>query len=107
VTSEQFSAGEVVDNAGRRRFEVTGDNGHVAELIYQQVGDRLVLIHTEVPPSFRGQGIGGRLVRAAVHRAERDHLTLIPRCPYARRWLKEHRDDAAGVRIDWEVRRGA
>ena len=107
MTSEQFPAGEVVDNTGRRRFEVTSDDGQVAELVYQQAGDRLVLIHTEVPASFRGQGIGGRLVRAAVQRAVRDDLTLIPRCPYARRWLKEHRDDAAGVRIDWEVRRGA
>jgi predicted GNAT family acetyltransferase len=106
MTSEQFSAGEVVDNTGRGRFEVTRE-GHVAELTYQQVGDRLVLIHTEVPPSFRGQGIGGRLVRAALQRAVRDDLTLIPRCPYARRWLKQHRGDAADVRIDWEIRRGA
>jgi uncharacterized protein len=106
MTSEQFSAGEVVDNTGRRRFEVTSD-GHVAELTYQQVGDRLILVHTEVPPSFRGQGIGGRLVRAAVQRAVRDDLTLVPRCPYARRWLKAHGGDTADVRIDWEVRRGA
>jgi predicted GNAT family acetyltransferase len=106
MTSEQFSAGEVVDNTGRRRFEVTSD-GHVAELTYEQVGDRLILVHTEVPPSFRGQGIGGRLVRAAVQRAVRDDLTLVPRCPYARRWLKAHRGDTADVRIDWEVRRGA
>jgi hypothetical protein len=59
------------------------------------------LVHTEVPDGLSGQGIGGRLVAAAVERALGESLTLVPVCPYARRWLEDHPDDVAGVSIDW------
>jgi hypothetical protein len=28
---------------------------------------------------------------------------LVPWCPFARRWLKEHPEAAEGVSIDWET----
>lgn len=45
------------------------------------------------------------LVKAAVDRAVRDGLTIVPRCPFARRWLERHPDEAAGALIDWEAGR--
>jgi hypothetical protein len=72
-----------------------------AELVYRVSGDRLFLLHTEVPESLGGRGIAGQLVRAALRRAEADHLTIVPWCPYARRWLKEHPDEAGGIRVDF------
>ena len=47
------------------------------------------------------RGIGGRLVRAAVARAEMSGETVLPWCPYARKLLEKHPDLAAGVTIDW------
>ena len=72
-----------------------------AELVYHLNGNRFVLVHTEVPEAWGGRGIGGRLVRAALTRARADHLTVVPWCPFARRWLKEHPDEAGGVDIDF------
>ena len=92
----------VVDEIEHHRFAAEQD-GLVAELIYHLNGDRLVLIHTEVPPPLGGRGIGGSLVRAAVERAARDGLTLVPRCPYARQWLQDHREVADTVAIDWST----
>ena len=47
--------------------------------------------HRESPgPRRPGQGRGQR-------------LTVVPWCPYARRWLQEHPDEAAAVKIDWET----
>jgi uncharacterized protein len=80
---------------------VVEEDGLEAELIYQQRPGRLILIHTEVPDALGGRGIGGRLVRAAVARARAEHLTLVPWCPFARRWLTDHPDEADDVRIDW------
>jgi hypothetical protein len=92
----------VTDNQAESRFEIrTG--GHLAELIYHPHGDRLALIHTEVPEELERQGIGGRLVTAAVDRAAREGLTIVPFCPFARDWLERHPDTADRVAIDWQA----
>ena len=93
---------EVVDATDGNRFVVRGDGGE-AELVYRIEGDRLELIHTGVPEEWGGRGIGGRLVRAALLRARSEHLTVVPWCPFARRWLEDHADEAAGLLIDWEA----
>jgi uncharacterized protein len=91
---------DVIDNEAEHRFEVTMD-GHRGELTYELQGDHITLIHTGVPEALAGHGLAGRLVQAAVDRARREQLTIIPICPYARRWLKKKESDLADVNIDW------
>ena len=93
-------AGRVIDNHDMSRFELTAD-GHVAELTYRRRADRLVLIHAGVPDELGGRGIGGLLVQAAVDRAAKEGLTVVPLCPFARTWLEHHLDAASAVTIDW------
>jgi len=93
---------DVTDNPERSRFELTVD-GHLAELVYHRHGDRLVLIHTEVPGALAGRGLGGKLVTAAIDEAAAEGLTLVPLCPFARGWLERHPDAAAKADIDWET----
>ena len=76
---------QVTDNQAESRFELRAD-GSLAELLYRRVGNRLVLIHTEVPEELEGRGIGGALVAAAVDRAAREGLT----------WCRCARSPAAG-----------
>jgi predicted GNAT family acetyltransferase len=90
--------GEVVDNPAARRFELTID-GQTAELVYRLRPPVLELVHTGVPDALEGGGVGGRLVRAAVEVAERDGLTIVPTCPFARAWLRRHPDESARVNI--------
>lgn len=92
--------GSVVDERDRDRLVVRVD-GEVAQLGYEVDGARLLLIHTEVPPSLGGRGIGGVLVRAAVERAAAQRLTIVPWCPFARRWLRDHPEAAATVTVDY------
>jgi predicted GNAT family acetyltransferase len=96
---------EVVDNPDEDRFELVVD-GLRAELLYRVEDGHLILIHTEVPDALGGRGLGGQLVRAALARAERDGLTVVPWCPFARRWLKDHPDEAGAVAIDWAMTPG-
>lgn len=93
-------AAKVIDNIAARRFETELD-GRLSQLAYQRHGDRLVLIHTEVPPELEGRGVGGELVAAALATARREGLTVVPLCPFARHWLERHRDIAEGVSVDW------
>jgi predicted GNAT family acetyltransferase len=93
---------DVTDVPAEHRFVARVD-GHEAELVYRLAGDRLTLVHTEVPEALGGRGLGGHLVRAALDRARREGLTVVPWCPFARRWLREHEDEATGVTIDWRT----
>lgn len=103
---EQVSdAPRVTDNQAQSRFELDAD-GHVAELVYHRNGRRLALIHTDVPAELEGRGIGGQLVTAAIDRAAREGLTVVPLCPFARSWLERHADEAAKATIDWAGRAG-
>jgi len=92
---------QVVDLPAESRLVVRA-NGAEAELVYRMNGNRMVLVHTGVPDELGGRGVGGRLVIAAISRAGAEGLTLVPWCPFARRWLQEHPEQAAAVTIDWE-----
>lgn len=100
--TEHADTVHVVDLPAEHRF-VARIDGAEAELVYQVRGDRIYLVHTEVPEPLGGRGIAGQLVRASLRRAEADHLTVVPWCPFARRWLKEHPDEAGGVHVDFTV----
>src|SRR5579875_2628891 len=91
---------QVTDNPAASRFEIVRD-GRLAELRYRRAGRRLVLIHTGVPPELEGHGLGGALVAAAIGRAAQEGLTVVPVCPFARRWLERHPGAAATVTVDW------
>jgi hypothetical protein len=101
----------IVDDVEHHRFVVVedaaaGDAGAGSsdvegELVYRLDGDRLILIHTGVDESLQGRGVAGHLVTAAVDTARAEGLTIVPWCPYARHWLREHPDAAREISIDW------
>jgi predicted GNAT family acetyltransferase len=93
---------DVRDDREHHRFVAERD-GALAELVYRERPGELVLVHTEVPDALAGHGIGGRLVQAALARAEREGLTVLPWCPFARHWLREHPDQWQRVKIDWSL----
>lgn len=90
----------VVDRQDEGRL-VVEEGRSVAELVYEIDGDRLVLVHTGVPEEMGGKGVGGALVREAVAKAAQAGLTIVPWCPFARRWLRRNPHSAETVTIDW------
>lgn len=91
---------DIVDDTANHRL-LWSENGHEAELVYRRNGRRLVLVHTEVPEDLGGRGIAGALVEHALEWARAEHLTLVPWCPYARRWLEKNSERVGEVAIDW------
>jgi uncharacterized protein len=99
---EQVSdSADVIDNTDESRLELRED-GRLAELDYHLRADRLVLVHTEVPIELEGRGIGGKLVSAAIDRAAREDLTVVPLCAFAHGWLERHPEVASRAAIDWD-----
>jgi predicted GNAT family acetyltransferase len=83
---------KVTDNTEQSRYEITAD-GELAGHISYELGDGIIdLQHTQTDDKFRGHGIGGNLVQATLDSARERHLTVVPTCPFVRRWLGEHRD---------------
>jgi predicted GNAT family acetyltransferase len=79
------------DEHGRRgAFFIEQDGEWIAEMSYVKQGPGVIIIdHTEVAKSLRGQGIGQQLIRAAVDFARANNLKIRARCRYARIVLEE------------------
>jgi len=92
---------EIVDDVDHHRLVVQVE-GTEAELVYRRDGGKLVIVHTGVPEALGGHGVGGRLVAAALAMADDEGLTVVPWCPFARRWLREH-PEAAPASVDWHT----
>ncbi|MBK6266300.1 N-acetyltransferase [Marivirga sp. S37H4] len=64
---------------------VANDNGTKAgEMTYQVRNDgKIVIKETEVNPEYREQGLGKKLVTAAVEHARNKDLKILTECTYA------------------------
>ena len=88
----------VVRNNDERRYETTVD-GTTAFLDYEIDGDRITLVHTAVPESLEGRGVGTAIVRAALEDARTRDLSVIARCPFVRSYLDRHPEEAEKTKI--------
>jgi predicted GNAT family acetyltransferase len=103
AVSDSSAPTRAVRVPNENRF-VVEEGGYVGELVYEKHGSRLTLVHTGVPEEIGGRGVGGRLVRAALEWAESEGSVVVPVCPYARKWLRDHPDEASAVTVDWSTR---
>ena len=80
---------DVRDNREQSQFELEQD-GEMAILAYERNDQRVMLMHTEVPASLRGGGVGSALVRGALEQIRRDGLQVVAVCPFVRAYMKKH-----------------
>lgn len=81
---------EVVENreAGRYAIAVDGEPAGFAQ--YRDRGRALAFVHTEIDDRYEGQGLGGRLVSAALDDVRSRGLAVLPFCPFVRGWIARH-----------------
>jgi predicted GNAT family acetyltransferase len=79
----------VIHNEEAHRFETQVD-GLRALMSYRRFPDRLVVTHTEVPPSLEGHGLAGKLTRTALDFARANKLHIVPLCLYLASFLRKH-----------------
>lgn len=78
-------------NALVNRLELEVE-GAVAFIEYKLVGDRLFLIHTEVPVALRGKGTGTAIVQKALEYAKENNYKIVPICPFVQSYLQKHEE---------------
>jgi len=81
----------IKNNKELLRFEVS-INGEVATLTYRFYKNNLALMHTAVPQSMKGKGIGTKLVLAAIDFAIEQNKKLMLYCSFAAKFVKEHKE---------------
>ena len=80
---------QVEDNPAMSRFEMrSGDNTAFVE--YRRAGDRIVLVHTEVPRALSGQGVGSKLVRGTLDALRGVGRKVVPRCEFVAAFVACH-----------------
>jgi uncharacterized protein len=84
----------VTDNPAESRFEIHVGGQRAGLVRYQLKGQEVSLVHTEVDEAFEGQGLAGKLARAALDSARERGLAVLPYCPYIRSWISRHQDYA-------------
>lgn len=79
----------LTDNEAHHRFELSS-GGHTAYIEYRRKGDKVFLIHTEVPAAMSGRAVGSVLVEKVFSHLEEMGLRMVPYCPFVRAYLKKH-----------------
>ena len=79
-------------------FYIEKDKSTVAEMVYTMPSDQVMIIeHTEVNESLKGQNVGTKLVKNAVEFARKNNLKIIPLCPFTLSVFKRHPEQYADV----------
>lgn len=81
----------ITHNEEAGRFETT-INGLRSLITYRRFPDRIVFLHTEVPPQLEGKGVAAKLAQTALDFARRNHLCVVPLCPYVSTFILRHRE---------------
>lgn len=75
-------------NKGRFFIEINGETK--AEMTYSLAGkEKMIIDHTEEDASLKGQGVGYKLVDAAVIHAREKEMKILPLCPFAHAVFKK------------------
>jgi predicted GNAT family acetyltransferase len=72
------------------RYVLTRDGVAVAFAVFRVRGDVVVFPHTVVAEPLRGQGLGRRLVRAALDDVRARGQRVVARCWYVAGFIDEH-----------------
>ncbi len=81
----------VTDNPVNERYELWLGDELAGEIRYTLRDDgKLVLVHTEIHPSHKGEGLGNVLVQGAPDDLRARGIEYVPVCPFVRAYLRRH-----------------
>jgi predicted GNAT family acetyltransferase len=84
-----MNTNSVINNEAKGQFEIAVGNA-TAFLQYRLTPQHITLVHTEVPDTLSGRGLGAQLVRAALDYAHFNQLEVVPVCSFVNAYLQKH-----------------
>lgn len=85
---------DIIHNSQENRYELVVE-GHLSVVDYHMDGDKLVIIHVEVPEQLRGRGIAARMMEEVVRDATSKGLIIVPVCTYAQSYMQQNHAKSA------------
>lgn len=65
-------------------FYIEENGKRLAEMTYSKAGpNKLIIDHTDVDESLKGQGVGLKLLLALIDYVRANNIKVIPLCPFA------------------------
>jgi uncharacterized protein len=92
----QYANAPVIHNAAEHRFDID-TNGQLSVLEYVFKKHRIFFMHTEVPLTLRGQGLGTKLAHAALEYTRRNGLVAVAVCPFVKKYVESHPEYQSSV----------
>ena len=86
---EEYVHLPLVRNEVAKQFEMEVD-GYTAVIVYKEHHFTITLLHTEVPPELEGKGAATAIIEKTLGYLEKNHLRLIPVCPFVLAYIKRH-----------------
>lgn len=78
------------ESGGKGEFFIEENGKKLASMTYKKSGaGKIIIDHTEVDSSLRGEGIGEDLVAEGVKFARENDLKIVPLCPYTKKVIDE------------------
>ena len=75
-------------NGQKGTFYYEAEGNKLAEMVYNMAGpQKMIIEHTDVDDSLRGQGIGKKLLAELVAYVRTNNIKVIPLCPFAKATL--------------------
>lgn len=87
----------VVDDPVAGRFEILVDEAVAGFAAYRRSGATVSFTHTEIAADFAGRGLGSVLAGGALDAARTAGDSVLPLCPFIRRYVQRHPEYAALV----------
>ncbi|NDU73597.1 GNAT family N-acetyltransferase [Actinomadura sp. DSM 109109] len=83
---------EITDDPGQGRYEIRLDGELAGFAEYERGEGAVVFLHTEIDPAFEGRGVGSALARGALDDVRSKGLSVVPLCPFIKKWIGRHPD---------------
>lgn len=81
------------ESASKGRFYIEEGNKTLAEMTYSVAGtDKIIIDHTDVSETLRGQGVGHKLLAALVEYVRSRNIKVIPLCPFAKAQIEKNKE---------------
>lgn len=88
----------VTRNDDASRYEIHSDGALAGFAEYEERHGAVRFTHTEVDPSFQGQGLAGKLAAYALADVAKSGEAIVPLCPYIAKYLETHEIEGAEIR---------